>query len=327
MWLHPWDNADKNGAQLAQGLWGMATGGLWGSGLGLGRPEFVPRAGSDSVFASYGEQTGLIGGLVLLSVYALLLARGLHIARRAVTEFDRLLASGLTLLLALQAMIILGGVSGLTPLTGVTLPFVSFGASSLVADFFAVGLLLRLSARTLPEGIADRASPEWTRAARVLSRRRRRLPAARRRRVPPGRRPGPARPADRDAAAADAGPGHARRAGRCPRTSTRACWPTPNAIPRGTIRDRSGTALARAPLSPDEPGQTGLLCPDGRPRVYPGGPACSPCWSWDVERPASPANSLGRERPPARVRPPTPPCSACTGAASCRSPVRRAAKT
>ena len=67
MWLHPWDNADKNGAQLAQGLWGMATGGLWGSGWGLGRPEFVPRAGSDSIFATLGEQTGLIGALVLLT--------------------------------------------------------------------------------------------------------------------------------------------------------------------------------------------------------------------------------------------------------------------
>ena len=96
MWLHPWDNSDKNGAQLAQGLWGMATGGLWGSGLGLGGPEFVPRAGSDSVFATLGEQLGLVGGLVILAVYALLIARGLHIARRAVTEFDRLLAAGLT---------------------------------------------------------------------------------------------------------------------------------------------------------------------------------------------------------------------------------------
>ena len=168
MWQHPWDNADKNGAQLAQGLWGLATGGLWGSGLGLGGPEFVPRSGSDSIFATLGEQLGLIGGLVVLAVYALLIARGMHIARRAITEFDRLLAAGLTLLLGLQTMIILGGVTGLTPLTGITLPFVSFGASSLVADFFAIGLLLHLSGKTLPSAVADRAAPEWTRAARVL---------------------------------------------------------------------------------------------------------------------------------------------------------------
>ena len=150
MWLHPWDNADKNGAQLAQGLWGMATGGLWGSGLGLGHPEFVPRAGSDSIFATLGEQTGLIGSLVVLAIYTLLVARGLMIARRAGTEFDRLLAAGLTLLLGGQTMMILGGVSGLTPLTGMTLPFVSFGASSLVASFFAVGLLLQISGKSIP---------------------------------------------------------------------------------------------------------------------------------------------------------------------------------
>ena len=169
MWLHPWDNADRNGAQLAQGLWGMATGGISGSGLGLGQPQFVPRAGSDSVFATVGEELGLIGSLVVVSVYTLLIARGFRIALRAVTEFDRLLAAGLTTLMALQTMIILGGVTGLTPLTGITLPFVSFGASSLVADFFAIGLLLQISGKTLPVMVADRATPEWTRAARAVA--------------------------------------------------------------------------------------------------------------------------------------------------------------
>ena len=85
------------------------------------------------------------------------------------TEFDRLLAAGLTLLLGFQAMIILGGVSGLTPLTGITLPFVSFGASSLVAFFFAIGLLLHLSGKTLPSTAIDRATPEWSRTARAIA--------------------------------------------------------------------------------------------------------------------------------------------------------------
>ena len=292
MWLHPWDNPDKNGAQLAQGLWGMATGGLWGSGLGLGRPEFVPRAGSDSIFATYGEQTGLVGALVLLAVYALLIARGLHIARRAVTDFDRLLAAGLTLLLGFQAMIILGGVSGLTPLTGITLPFVSFGASSLVASFFAVGLLLHLSGKTLPTMAIDRATPEWSRTARALA-------------VGCG-------------AYLLLGVGVVRlfdvqgihdgdiatRILRTPDRDTKPGAPLPphinprllayaSDIPRGTIKDRNGLVLARGPLSDDEPGQTALLCPDGHPRVYPGGAACAQI-VWAIEKPTSSTDALGQ---------------------------------
>ncbi len=292
MWLHPWDNPDKNGAQLAQGLWGMATGGLWGSGLGLGRPEFVPRAGSDSIFATYGEQTGLVGALVLLAVYALLIARGLHIARRAVTDFDRLLAAGLTLLLGFQAMIILGGVSGLTPLTGITLPFVSFGASSLVASFFAVGLLLHLSGKTLPTMAIDRATPGWSRTARALA-------------VGCG-------------AYLLLGVGVVRlfdvqgihdgdiatRILRTPDRDTKPGAPLPphinprllayaSDIPRGTIKDRNGLVLARGPVSDDEPGQTALLCPDGHPRVYPGGAACAQI-VWAIEKPTSSTDALGQ---------------------------------
>ncbi len=292
MWLHPWDNADRNGAQLAQGLWGMATGGLWGSGLGLGRPEFVPRAGSDSIFATYGEQTGLIGALVLLAVYSLLIARGLHIARRAVTDFDRLLAAGLTLLLGFQAMIILGGVSGLTPLTGITLPFVSFGASSLVASFFAVGLLLHLSGRTLPSAAVDRATPEWSRTARALA-----VGCAAYLLLGVGvlrlfdvqgiHDEGIAtrllRTPDRDTVPGGPLPAHIN-----PRLLAYAAD-----IPRGTIKDRNGQVLARGPVSDDEPGQTALLCPDGRPRVYPGGAACAQT-VWAIERPASAGNALGQ---------------------------------
>ena len=293
MWLHPWDNADKNGAQLAQGLWGMATGGLWGSGLGLGHPELVPRAGSDSVFATLAEQTGLVGSLALLAVYALLVARGLHIARRAGTEFDRLLAAGLTLLLGGQAMMILGGVSGLTPLTGMTLPLVSFGASSLVAAFFAVGLLLHISGKTLPAEFADRATPEWSRAARTLAvgcavyllvgvgMARMMLvqgvedvhTATRLLRTP-----------DRDTPPGAPLPAHVN-----PRLLAYAAR-----IPRGTVSDRSGFPLARNPVSPAEPGQTALLNPEGRPRVYPGGAAFGQV-VWAVERPRSASNPLGAD--------------------------------
>jgi cell division protein FtsW (lipid II flippase) len=291
MWLHPWDNSDRNGAQLAQGLWGMATGGMGGSGLGLGRPDFVPRAGSDSIFATLGEQTGLVGGLVVLAVYALIIARGLRVARRAGTEFDRLLASGLTLLLGFQAMIILGGVSGLVPLTGVTLPFVSYGTSSLVSCFFALGLLLHLSGKTLPAGAVDRATPEWTRAARGLA-----LACAAYLLVGVGlirlfdvqgiqdvalatrllRTP------DRDTARGATPPPHIN-----PRLLAYAAH-----IPRGAVLDRNGEPLARDPLADDEPGQTTLLCPDGRARVYSGGAAFAQIVA-AVERPAAPANALG----------------------------------
>jgi cell division protein FtsI/penicillin-binding protein 2/cell division protein FtsW (lipid II flippase) len=293
MWLHPWDNADKNGAQLAQGLWGMATGGLWGSGLGLGHPEFVPRAGSDSIFATLGEQTGLIGSLIILAVYMLLIVRGLSIARRAGTEFDRLLASGLTLLLGGQTMMILGGVSGLTPLTGMTLPFVSFGASSLVAGFFAVGLLLQLSGKTIPADFADQATPEWSRAARnlavgcalyllvgvgigrmVVVQGVQDTQIATRLLYTP----------DRDTLPGAPLPAHVN-----PRLLAYAA-----AIPRGAITDRNGAALARNPVSSTEPGQTALLCPEGRLRVYPGGPAFSQI-VWAVERPHSAFNPLGAD--------------------------------
>lgn len=291
MWQHPWDNADKNGAQLAQGLWGFATGGLFGSGLGLGHPEFVPRSGSDSIFASLGEQMGLVGCLVVLVIYALLIARGLSIARRAGTEFDRLLAAGLTLLLGGQAMTITGGVSGLVPLTGMTLPFVSFGASSLVASFFAVGLLLQISGKTIPAEFSDKAIPEWNRAARTLA-----IACAIYLLVGVGflrlvfiqgisdtqtatrllRTP------DRDTLPGAPLPAHVN-----PRLLLYASH-----LPRGTIYDDNKEVLARNPDSKSEPGQTPLLCPDGRPRVYPGGAAFGQI-VWAVERPQSAANPLG----------------------------------
>jgi len=291
MWQHPWNNADKNGAQLAQGLWGFATGGLFGSGLGLGHPEFVPRAGSDSIFATLGEQLGLVGCLAVLVLYALLIARGLSIARRAGTEFDRLLAAGLTLLLGGQAMTILGGVSGLVPLTGMTLPFVSFGASSLVSSFFAIGLLLQISSKAIPVEYADTAASEWSRAARTLATACAayllvgigigRLAvvqgvldtqtATRLLRTP-----------DRDTLPGAPLPAHVN-----PRLLLYAAH-----LPRGTIYDDNKNVLARNPVSKTEPGQTTLLCPDGRPRVYPGGAAFGQI-VWAVERPLSASNLLG----------------------------------
>lgn len=145
MWLSPWTNGHRGGDQLARGLWGLASGGAWGSGLGLGAPHFIPRGGSDLVFASLGEELGLAGTLAVTVCCLLVLARGFRSARRCGSDFDRLLAAGLAGLFGLQALIIISGTLGLLPLAGITLPFVSFGKSSLVASFFLLGMLLTLS--------------------------------------------------------------------------------------------------------------------------------------------------------------------------------------
>lgn len=148
MWLSPWRNSNRGGDQLAHGLWGLASGGAMGSGLGLGRPDFIPRAGSDLIFAALGEELGLIGSLLIVACFIAIIARGLRIARRVGSDFERLLAAGLSGLLALQALIILGGTLGLLPLAGITLPFVGYGKSSLITSFFISGVLLLLSAKT-----------------------------------------------------------------------------------------------------------------------------------------------------------------------------------
>jgi cell division protein FtsW (lipid II flippase) len=166
MWLHPWNNHDRLGGQLAQGLWGMATGGIWGSGLGLGDPASVPRAGSDMVFTTLGEELGLFGTLCVVVVFAVIIYRGFQIALKAPDEFDRLLAAGLTTLLGLQAIIITAGATGLLPLTGITLPFVSYGTSSLTADFFSIGVLMRISAKILPDKVSPAPTPVFIRTSR-----------------------------------------------------------------------------------------------------------------------------------------------------------------
>ncbi len=145
MWLSPFANTHPNGMQLGQSYWGIASGGWEGSGLGLGMPGLTPRAGSDLAFVSWVEETGLPGAWLVLTIYALLVWRGMRIALRAGSEFDRSLAFGLTALLGLQTLLILFGVTGVTPLTGISLPFLSYGNSALVADFVIIGLLRGIS--------------------------------------------------------------------------------------------------------------------------------------------------------------------------------------
>ena len=150
-WLNPWADYEAAGYQLAQGLFALGTGGIFGEGLGRGYPDMIPAVSTDFIFAAFGEEMGLLGTTALLLCYLVLVGRGFHIAARCRDDFGQLLAAGLTVLFGLQVFVILGGVTRLLPLTGVTLPFMSYGGSSLVANYCLVALLLRVSANEVAE--------------------------------------------------------------------------------------------------------------------------------------------------------------------------------
>jgi cell division protein FtsW (lipid II flippase) len=144
-WVNPWPTAQGHSFQLVQALFAFGSGGFAGTGLGLGSPGKIPNAATDFVFAAIGEELGLIGTTAVLLLYLLLIGVGFRIALRADQPFLKLLAAGLTTILGVQTFIILGGVTRLIPLTGITMPFVSYGGSSLLANFVILALLLRIS--------------------------------------------------------------------------------------------------------------------------------------------------------------------------------------
>jgi cell division protein FtsW (lipid II flippase) len=147
IWLTPFSDDLRFGAsyQLIQGLFALGNGGLLGAGLGNGMPERIPVVWSDFVFDAFTEEVGFVGALALLALYLVVVFRGMAIALRAPTPFLQLLAAGLSFAIAFQTLVIVGGNAKLIPLTGVTLPFVSYGGSSLITNFLIVALLLRVS--------------------------------------------------------------------------------------------------------------------------------------------------------------------------------------
>ena len=145
VWLHPFADESGSSYQIAQSLYGFASGGMFGSGLGQGFPQLVPYAKSDFIIAAFGEELGLIGLMAMLVLYGIVVERGLRTAIACRDVFGTLLAAGLSISLGLQVFVVVGGVTKLIPLTGLTTPFLAQGGSSLIANWIAIGLLMRVS--------------------------------------------------------------------------------------------------------------------------------------------------------------------------------------
>ena len=158
-WRDPWSTYSTTGYQLAQGLFALAGGGILGQGWDQGRPDLIPAASTDFIFASMGEELGLVGVTAILLVYLLMVFRGLRITLSTNDDFSKLLAMGLVISFGLQVFVIVGGVTRIIPLTGITLPFVSFGGSSIVANYALIALLCRISSNVTPAP-ARAAAPE-----------------------------------------------------------------------------------------------------------------------------------------------------------------------
>ena len=144
-WLHPWAHFATSGYQIIEGWFGLAGGGMWGLGPGQGNARVIPEASTDFMFASIGEQIGLVGLSALLAIYLLLMGSGLRAAVRSERSFGKLLATGLSLLLVVQVFVVSGGITRVIPVTGIVLPFVSYGGSSLVSNYALLAILIRIS--------------------------------------------------------------------------------------------------------------------------------------------------------------------------------------
>lgn len=155
IWKNPWIDPLESGHQIVQALIAIGSGGLFGMGLGLGRPRNIPLYHSDFIFAAIAEEFGLVFSICLLAIYVLVILRGMVVAMNARTSFHSLAAFGIVAMLGLQTMLIVGGNTKLIPLTGVTLPLVSAGGSSLVSTFLSFGILLGISSLNAEDEAKD----------------------------------------------------------------------------------------------------------------------------------------------------------------------------
>ncbi len=144
---NPWPTGSTEGYQIVQSLFSLASGGVFGRGIGFGSPGYIPAVPTDMVISAIGEELGLAGTMAVIGLFVFLVYRGYHIALLARSGYEQLLAVGLTTVLGLQAIIIMGGAIKMIPLTGITLPFISYGGSSIITNFVIIGLLLRISAQ------------------------------------------------------------------------------------------------------------------------------------------------------------------------------------
>lgn len=154
-WLHPAPNI-----QIMYGLYGMGTGGLLGTGLGFGNIAHIPAVQSDYIFAAFGTEMGLLGTVSILFAFVLLVGAGLRTAQTARSEFAQMVAAGLTVIIGFQALFIMAGIVRLLPLTGITLPFMAYGGSSLVANYVLIALLMRISDEGERAIVADQATAQ-----------------------------------------------------------------------------------------------------------------------------------------------------------------------
>ena len=141
IWLNPWKYIDNKGYQITQSLFAIATGGFFGTGIGLGHPDFIPEVYTDFIFSAICEEMGIFTGMGVIMLFLILVYRGFKIAISQGDKFFRIVALGISILFGIQSFIIFGGVLKLIPLTGITIPFVSYGGSSMLSSFIALGIL------------------------------------------------------------------------------------------------------------------------------------------------------------------------------------------